>query len=79
MALQASQRGGAAGLTRSDIPHPHAAENDVIVRVHAAGFAPGSWTGRARGATAPAATKPRAFLDMSCRVLSPSWATAPLA
>ena len=29
---------GAAGLTLSDIAHPHAAENDVIMRVHAAGF-----------------------------------------
>jgi NADPH:quinone reductase-like Zn-dependent oxidoreductase len=43
---------GAAGLTLSDIPHPHAAENDVIVRVHAAGFNrqeldwPGTWTDR---------------------------------
>src|SRR5918911_1760717 len=44
---------GAAGLTLSDIPHPHAAENDVIVRVYAAGFTPGeldwpaTWTDRA--------------------------------
>ena len=44
---------GVAGLTLSDIPHPHAAENDVIVRVHAAGFTPGeldwpgTWTDRA--------------------------------
>lgn len=44
---------GAAGLTLSDIPRPHAAENDVIVRVHAAGFTPGeldwpaTWTDRA--------------------------------
>jgi NADPH:quinone reductase-like Zn-dependent oxidoreductase len=44
---------GAAGLTLTDIPRPHAAENDVIVRVHAAGFTPGeldwpsSWTDRA--------------------------------
>jgi NADPH:quinone reductase-like Zn-dependent oxidoreductase len=44
---------GAAGLTLSDFPHPHAAENDVIVRVHAAGFTPGeldwpsTWTDRA--------------------------------
>ena len=44
---------GAAGLTLSDVPHPHAAENDVIVRVHAAGFTPGeldwpgTWTDRA--------------------------------
>jgi NADPH:quinone reductase-like Zn-dependent oxidoreductase len=38
---------GAAGLTLSDIPRPHAAENDVIVRVHAAGFTPGEldWPG----------------------------------
>jgi NADPH:quinone reductase-like Zn-dependent oxidoreductase len=38
---------GAAGLTLSDIPHPHAAENDVIVRVYAAGFTPGelAWSG----------------------------------
>jgi NADPH:quinone reductase-like Zn-dependent oxidoreductase len=36
-----------------DRPHPHASENDVIVRVHAAGFTPGelewpaTWTDRA--------------------------------
>ena len=38
---------GAAGLTLSDIPYPHTAENDVIVRVHAAGFTPGEldWPG----------------------------------
>jgi NADPH:quinone reductase-like Zn-dependent oxidoreductase len=50
---------GAAGLTLSDIPHPHAAENDVIVRVHAAGFTraeldwPGTWTDRAGRDRAP--------------------------
>jgi NADPH:quinone reductase-like Zn-dependent oxidoreductase len=44
---------GVAGLTLSDLPHPHAAENDVVVRVHAAGFTPGeldwpaTWTDRA--------------------------------
>jgi NADPH:quinone reductase-like Zn-dependent oxidoreductase len=45
---------GTAGLTLTDdLPHPHAAENDVIVRVHAAGFTPGeldwpsTWTDRA--------------------------------
>jgi NADPH:quinone reductase-like Zn-dependent oxidoreductase len=43
---------GAAGLALSDIPYPHTAENDVIVRVHAAGFTPGeldwpgTWTDR---------------------------------
>jgi NADPH:quinone reductase-like Zn-dependent oxidoreductase len=44
---------GAAGLRLQDIPHPHMAENDVIVRVHAAAFIrtelawPGTWTDRA--------------------------------
>ncbi|WP_405057208.1 NADP-dependent oxidoreductase [Kribbella sp. NBC_01505] len=43
----------ALDLTLTDLPHPHAAENDVIVRVHAAGFTrgelewPGTWTDRA--------------------------------
>jgi NADPH:quinone reductase-like Zn-dependent oxidoreductase len=44
---------GANGLALMDLPYPHAAENDVIVRVHAAGFTPGeltwpaTWTDRA--------------------------------
>ncbi|MGD9572260.1 MAG: NADP-dependent oxidoreductase [Thermoleophilia bacterium] len=44
---------GIAGLRLDDLPEPHAAENDVIVRVHAAGFTPGeldwpaTWTDRA--------------------------------
>jgi NADPH:quinone reductase-like Zn-dependent oxidoreductase len=44
---------GVGGFTLTDLPHPHAAENDVIVRVHAAGFTPGeltwpaTWTDRA--------------------------------
>src|SRR3954452_21756407 len=44
---------GIAGLALNDLPHPHAAENDVVVRVHAAGFTPGglewagTWTDRA--------------------------------
>ncbi|KUO02567.1 NADP-dependent oxidoreductase [Streptomyces caeruleatus] len=38
---------GAGGLTLAELPHPHAAENDVIVKVHAAGFTPGEldWPG----------------------------------
>lgn len=40
---------GAEGVELSlmDMPYPHAAENDVIVRVHAAGFTPGEldWPG----------------------------------
>ncbi|MBM0231920.1 NADP-dependent oxidoreductase [Micromonospora sp. STR1_7] len=44
---------GVSGLTLTDMPYPHAAENDVIVRVHAAGFTPGeldwpaTWSDRA--------------------------------
>lgn len=29
---------GPAGTSLTDVPYPHAAENDVVVRVHAAGF-----------------------------------------
>jgi hypothetical protein len=44
---------GAGGLSLTDMPYPHAAENDVVVWVHAAGFTSGelawssSWTDRA--------------------------------
>jgi NADPH:quinone reductase-like Zn-dependent oxidoreductase len=44
---------GLAGLSLTELPYPHAAENDVIVRVHAAGFTrgelawPATWTDRA--------------------------------
>lgn len=44
---------GPAGMSLTDLPHPHAAENDVIVKVYAAGFTPGelawpgTWTDRA--------------------------------
>ncbi|GLX99502.1 hypothetical protein [Herbidospora sp. NBRC 101105] len=32
---------GVGGLALTDVPYPHAAENDVVVRVHAAGFTTG--------------------------------------
>ncbi len=44
---------GIGGLSLTDISYPHAGQNDVIVRVHAAGFTPGeldwptTWTDRA--------------------------------
>jgi NADPH:quinone reductase-like Zn-dependent oxidoreductase len=50
---------GVDGLTLSQMPYPHAAENDVVVEVHAAGFTPGeldwpgSWTDRAGRDRAP--------------------------
>ncbi|WP_432073480.1 NADP-dependent oxidoreductase [Streptomyces wuyuanensis] len=38
---------GIGGLSLTELPYPHAAENDVVVRVHAAGFTPGEldWPG----------------------------------
>ena len=50
---------GVDGLALGEMPYPHAAENDVIVRVHAAGFTPGelewpgTWTDRAGRDRAP--------------------------
>lgn len=44
---------GIKGMSLMELPYPHAAENDVVVRVHAAGFTPGeldwpgTWTDRA--------------------------------
>jgi NADPH:quinone reductase-like Zn-dependent oxidoreductase len=38
---------GVGGLSLTEVPYPHAAENDVIVRVHAAGFTPGELDWRA--------------------------------
>lgn len=51
---------GAHGLSSAEVPHPHAAENDVIVRVHAASFTPGeldwpaTWVDRAGRDRSPA-------------------------
>src|ERR671935_375978 len=38
---------GTAGMTLAERPEPNAAENDVVVQVHASGFTPGelTWTG----------------------------------
>lgn len=50
---------GISGLSLAEMPYPHAAENDVVVRVHAAGFTPGelewpgTWTDRAGRDRAP--------------------------
>src|ERR1700742_1351653 len=44
---------GVAGMSLTDLPYPEPAENEVVVRVHAAGFTPGelewphTWTDRA--------------------------------
>jgi NADPH:quinone reductase-like Zn-dependent oxidoreductase len=44
---------GIKGMSMMELPYPHAAENDVVVRVHASGFTPGeldwpsTWTDRA--------------------------------
>jgi len=41
------QAAGLDGVSLTEMPYPHAAENDVVVRVHAAGFTPGEldWPG----------------------------------
>jgi NADPH:quinone reductase-like Zn-dependent oxidoreductase len=50
---------GVGGLSLTEMPYPRAAENDVIVHVHAAGFTPGeldwpgTWTDRAGRDRAP--------------------------
>jgi NADPH:quinone reductase-like Zn-dependent oxidoreductase len=55
------RRGGVGGLVLTDMPYPHAAVNDVIVRVHAAGFTPGeldwptTWADRAGRDRTPSA------------------------
>jgi NADPH:quinone reductase-like Zn-dependent oxidoreductase len=53
-AITVEDRGaGVAGMSVTEVPYPHAAENDVVVRVHAAGFTPGeldwpaTWADRA--------------------------------
>ena len=68
---------GIGGLSLTDMPYPRAAENDVIVRVHAAGFSLVSSAGLRRGLTAQAATGPPACPGTNCRVSSPSWDMAP--
>ena len=51
---------GAGGLSLTDMPYPHARQNDVVVRVHAAGFTsgvldwPGTWVDRAGNDNLPA-------------------------
>jgi NADPH:quinone reductase-like Zn-dependent oxidoreductase len=52
-AITVSERdAGVAGLSLTELPYPEATDNDVIVRVHAAGFTPGeldwphTWTDR---------------------------------
>ncbi|MCP2257044.1 NADPH:quinone reductase [Streptoalloteichus tenebrarius] len=59
-AIRIHRRGeGVDGLVLEEAPHPHAAENDVIVKVHAASFTPGeldwpgTWTDRAGRDRAP--------------------------
>src|ERR1700685_1738567 len=50
---------GVGGLSLTNMPYPHAAQNDVIVRVHAGGFTPGepdwptTWGDRAGRDRAP--------------------------
>jgi len=59
-AIRIHRRGGADELILEEAPYPHLAENDVMVRVHAAGFThteldwPSTWTDRAGRDRTPA-------------------------
>jgi hypothetical protein len=63
---------GLAGLSLTDLPYPRAAENDVVVRVHAGGITPGelewpsTWSDRAGGDRTLRATD----LEVGLRVTS---------
>jgi hypothetical protein len=65
---------GVGGLSLGDAPHPHAAQNDVMVQVHAAGSTPGeldwptTWTDRA------GRDRRRACPATSCPESSSNWA-----
>jgi short chain dehydrogenase len=70
---------GVAGLSLTDLPHPQAADNDVVVRVHAAGFTPGeldwphTWIDRAGRDRTPATSRRCAA---TCPVRNPPWPAA---
>lgn len=57
--IASDHKSGVSGLSVAEVPYPHAAENDVIVRVHAASFTPGeldwpgTWSDRAGRDRAP--------------------------
>jgi hypothetical protein len=70
---------GVAGLSLTDLPYPQAADNDVVVRVHAAGFTPGeldwphTWIDRAGRDRTPATSRRCAA---TCPVRNPPWPAA---
>ena len=68
---------GPDGLSLTELPYPQAAENDVIVRVYAAGFTPGELAWAGTWTVVPVGTGHRACPGTRCRVLSPSSATGP--
>jgi NADPH:quinone reductase-like Zn-dependent oxidoreductase len=66
-AVRIHTRAGPEALVVEEVPYPHVAENDVMIRVHAAGFTPGeldwpsTWkdrAGRDRGPVIPATRSP---------------------
>ena len=46
-AVRIHTQAGPDALVVEEAPYPHTAENDVVIRVHAAGFTPGEldWPG----------------------------------
>jgi hypothetical protein len=70
---------GVAGLSLTDLPYPQAADNDVVVRVHAAGFTAGeldwphTWIDRAGRDRTPATSRRCAVTGP---VRNPPWPAA---
>jgi D-arabinose 1-dehydrogenase-like Zn-dependent alcohol dehydrogenase len=79
---------GVGGLSLTDMPYPHASQNDVIVRVHAGGFTPGeldwptTWadrSGRDRTPTVPGHELSGVVVELGTEPpASPSGAEQPL-
>jgi hypothetical protein len=67
---------GTTGLSLAEVPYPHAAENDVIVQVHAASFTPHELEWPGTGTDRAGRDHDPAFLGTNCPEWSPSWATA---
>src|ERR1700742_2670779 len=78
-AITVSERdAGVAGLSLTDLPYPRTADNDVVVRVHAAGFTPSeldwphTWIDRAGRDRTPATSRRCAAIGPVCSPLRPA-------
>ena len=70
---------GVGGLSLTDVPYPHAAQNASSYECMPPGSPPANWSGHRPGSTAPDATGRRACPATSCRESSSSWGMGPRA